>query len=85
MSFQSAPYWDIFQLSQWVRKGRYLMTCEKNHQTFLELLVTKVRTVAMDVCGGTTTAGPLDGDQAKMGINNERHWNETCTQNMQYI
>jgi hypothetical protein len=29
------------------------MTCEENHQTFLELLVTKVRTVAMDVGGGT--------------------------------
>jgi len=38
---------------QWVRKGQYPMTCEENHQTFLELLVTKVRTVAMDVGGGT--------------------------------
>jgi hypothetical protein len=53
MSFQSDPYWDIFQIFQWVRKGRYPVTCGENHQTFLEPLVTKVRTVAMDVGGGT--------------------------------
>ncbi len=52
-SVVSAPYWDVFQLFQWVRKGLYPMTCEENHQTFLELCVTKVRTVAMDVGGGT--------------------------------
>ncbi len=50
---------------------------------FLELLVTKVRTVAMDVSGGTWTAGPLDGGSSNNGNNNERHWNETCTQNTQ--
>jgi hypothetical protein len=83
MSFQSAPYWDLFLLFQWVRKGQYPMTCEENHQTFLELLVTKVRTVAMDVGGGTWTAGPLDGGPSNNGINNERHCNKTCTQNMQ--
>jgi hypothetical protein len=53
MSFQSAPYWDVFHLFQLVKKRRYRLTCEENQRTFLELLVTKARTVAMDVGGGT--------------------------------
>ncbi len=52
MSFQSAPYWDVFQLFQWLRKGQYPLTCEENHQTFLEHVVTKARTVGIDVGGG---------------------------------
>jgi hypothetical protein len=53
MSLHSAPYWEVFPLFQWVRKGQHPLTYEKNQRTFLELLVTKARTAAMDVGGGT--------------------------------
>ena len=82
--------WNICVYRIWnslygVRKGRYPCTCKEKQRTFLELLVTKTRTVVMDVGGGKWTAGPLDGGQAIMGINNQRHWNESCTQNMQNL
>ncbi len=81
ISFPSPPYWDVFLLFQWKKRDNTHWHGKENQQTFLELLVINARTVAMDVGGGTWTAGPWD--QAIMEIKNERHWDETRKHNMQ--
>jgi hypothetical protein len=76
--FLTIYVWNIFvhriwNSLYWVRKGRYPYTFKENQQTFLELLVTKTRTVVMDVGGGKWTAGPLDGGPSNNG-NKQLKW-----------
>ncbi len=63
--------WNICVYSIWNVsigwKGQYPYTCKENQLTFLELLVTKARTMMMDGCGGKWTAEPLDGGPSNNG------------------
>ncbi len=69
-SFQYPPYLDAYHLFHWEKpgtQGQYPLKCRKNQPIFQELPVINPITVAMDVGGGTSTAGPLHGETSNNG------------------
>ncbi len=74
MAFLCPPYWDVCHWFQWVQPGRYpsTRTCKESLRTFPGPPVINPRTQATVVGGGTSTAGPWDGDPAVVSINNEK-------------
>ena len=60
------------------RQGRYRSTCEESQRIFPGLSVIKQRTAVTVVGGGTSTAGPWDGEPNNSGKNNESLEREPC-------
>ncbi len=66
MSFQYPPYLDAYHLFHWERPGPYPLKCGKNPIS-QELPVINPISVAMDVGGGTSSAGPSHGEASHSG------------------